>query len=150
MPPYISLIKNNINYALNSDEFFSFRLVLSLTSILWAIFLGWTLVPDDGFTLVSPTQVVLNSVMDAHWWMVLFAVQGTFGITGVLLKAKSKMFIIFDSLLGALLWNITTSIMVVSFLHDNHNIPPIWAPQIVMSLFSIWALIRNNYGTLDE
>jgi hypothetical protein len=147
MSDYLKLAKNNLQYAMDADEFFSFRLLLAITSIIYAVLIGWTLITSDSYTLLSPTQDLLNGVMDPHWWMLTYAVHGVFGLTGVLLKARNKIFIIFDSLLGALLWNITSSLMISGFLSEHHNLPPVWAAQIVISIFSIWALIRNKYGS---
>jgi hypothetical protein len=43
------------------------------------------------------------------------------------------------------LYCVTSSLIIVGYLSTDLNIPPIWSPQIILSIFSIWALLRNKY-----
>jgi hypothetical protein len=138
-----SNIKNNLRKV---DEFFMFRVMLCIASLIWAALIGIALIPNDNFHLISPAQDLLASVMPSHMWLLLFLIQGVFGFVGLVTATKNKWFVVFDSLLAALLWTTTTSIIMVAYFLLDHNWPPIWSAQITMTIFSVWSLFRNNYG----
>jgi hypothetical protein len=128
------------------DCFFVFRVMLSTASIIWAILLGISLIESDHSHLISPTQDLLNLIMPPVSWMILYAIQGVFGFTGLKVHPKNKWFTFFDSMLAALLWSVTTAVMIVGYTLQDRNLPPVWASQLTMTIFAVWALLRNNYG----
>jgi hypothetical protein len=138
---------NNTENNENSvDCFFVFRVMLSTASIIWAILLGISLIESDHSHLISPTQDLLNLIMPPVSWMILYAIQGVFGFTGLKVHPKNKWFTFFDSMLAALLWSVTTAVMIVGYTLQDRNLPPVWASQLTMTIFAVWALMRNNYG----
>jgi hypothetical protein len=146
MGKYNSILSSGITEKIHPtvDNFFIFRVVLATASSVWTILIALTMF-DATPHLISPTQDLLNLVMPMYSWMILFGIQSIFGFAGLLLNPKSKWFVVFDSLLAALLWTTTTSIMLVGYSIQDHNIPPVWASQITLTVFSVWALISNKY-----
>jgi hypothetical protein len=146
MGKYNSILRGGVTEKIQPmvDNFFIFRVLLATASASWAILLALTLV-DATPHLISPTQDLLNLVMPMYSWMILFGIQSMFGFAGLLFSPKSKWFVLFDSMLAALLWLTTTSIMLVGYFVQDHNFPPVWASQITITVFAVWALFRNNY-----
>jgi hypothetical protein len=140
-----SLVKNNWAFATSAEQFLLFRLMLAVAAMSWAGLLCESLL-DNGLVSISPTQDLLNSVMPAAVWMVLHTVQGIFGIVGVLTNPRSRAFVVFDSMLAALLWSVTSSVMVVGYLYQGRDLPPVWSAQLTMTVVAVWALFRNKYG----
>jgi hypothetical protein len=141
----LTQIKNNLLFATSPEQFLLFRLLLACSSLTWAVLLVESII-DNSLVASSPTQNLLNSVMPAAVWMLLHTVQGVFGITGVLVNPRSKLFVIFDSMLAAILWSVTSSVMVVGYLIYGRDLPPVWAAQLTMTMLAVWALFRNKYG----
>jgi len=135
----------NLKIMLDDGSLHLIRMMIATSSTLWAILLLWSIFPTDNFLLVSPTQELLNSIIPAGAWIFAYAVQATVAIVGLLLNAKGKFFVLFDSILGALLYSVTTSVMIFSYLDLGRNMPPVWAGQITITIFSLWAVIRNSY-----
>ena len=145
-----SLVKNNLAVVFNPTQFLLVRLILSITSIVWALLLFEATVLHNHLALVSLSNDLLNSIVPAWARMSAHFVQGIFGIVGIVLNARGKLFIIFDSLLAALLWSITSSLMIVGYLDTGHEIPPIFAAQITMAVFAIWAMFKHTYNRRIE
>lgn len=60
---------------------------------------------------------------------------------------KGRLFTLFDSILGATLWTGTASLMVVPFLMIVDVPPATIVTHIIVSTFSWWLIVRNEYGT---
>jgi hypothetical protein len=133
----------NLRIALYSNQF-GFQLALALSSLMWAALTAWTLIPVDGLALVSPAQDFLTRVAPQSFWVTVFAIQGIVGLVSVLFNVRNNTVAVLDKLLGAVLWNVTTAILVIGYLYEGRNIPPVWSTHITLSLISIWLLLRTS------
>lgn len=126
------------------------RVLLALSSLTWAVLTAWAMLPIHSLTLISPTQEFIVRVVPQYVWALAFAVQGVAGLSTALFNTRSVIVGMADRLLGVILWNASTVVLIIGFLYTGRNLPPIWATHLMMSLLSVWILFHNNNDTKSK
>ncbi len=139
------LARYNLAIALHGNRA-AFRLIVSTSSLLWVMLTIWAAATSlDSLTLVSPTQDFMAKVMPIYLWELAFLVQGIVGLTSLLLGVRNELVAIFDRLLGAIVWNATSAVLIVGYLYTGRHIPPIWAPHLIVSAIAFLLLVSAKH-----
>ena len=118
------------------------KLILSLGSLLWSLLLFW---PGDTFGPSRQTYSLMAHWMGEMTWATLFLIHGVTSLWALLWCRKDAWLVIWDNVLGSLLWTCSASLMMFAYLPSNPP-PAAISAEIVLAILSWWFLIRNEYG----
>lgn len=143
---YLKLAVNNLRFILSKADLMTIRLVLSLGSLCWGyMWLHEWLDPQSFFADNYTTYKILRT-FPAQCWATGYLVHGVASLVGLLLKCQTKWMILFDNALGALLWTGSASMMLFVYWGLHINPPAALLTHMIVSLFSLWLLIRTPYA----
>jgi len=139
----LALMRYNLTIALHGNTF-ALRAFVALSSLIWATLMTWTLVTVDNLRLVSPAQDFLVQVCPAIVWVAAFAIQGSIGTYSLLLGTRHVIVDILETVVGAVVWNASIVVLIIGYLYDGRNVPPVWAGHITVALISLWLLLSTK------
>jgi hypothetical protein len=143
---YFKLALNNLGFILGKADLLSIRLVLSLGSLCWGLMWLHEYMDPQSFFAAHYTTYTLLNMFPAALWASAYIVHFVSSFAGLLFKCKSKWMILFDNVLGALLWTGSSSLMLFVYWGLAANPPAALLTHMMVSMFSLWLLVRTPYG----
>ena len=134
----------NFNYILSRSDLLPVRLILSLASIVWAIWGIGIIIVDLKYIMPEIDRTVMFAMIPLWLWIVAFLMHGIFSLIMVLLKIQIKPLLMVISCFGALLWSFNVDLMLVT--HIEKGVFPLITSQWTLAGISWWVFIRNCYG----
>lgn len=119
------------------------RLILALSSFIWSMTLY---APGSTFS-ASKMYRFMEAVASEHIWAVAFLVHSVLALYTLLWTNKHRFINYADSIFGALLWTISSSLMVVARFNGGDGLPAVLSANLVVGTFAWWMVARTTRGT---
>ena len=123
----------SICYAIFDTEMVATRLVLSLSSGIWALLLFW-----PGETFGRPTYAGMSHVMHEEAWAFVFLLDAVMQLTIILSQDYHSRFARYFAAFNAALWTYVVGSMLLSVYPP----PAAISAEIVMAIAAVWIWIR--------
>ena len=112
--------------------------------ILSSVFMGIMLISQHDTIQYNPSYILLINIAPSSVWGLLFLLQAVTASSSLILTFKNMYTLIFDGLLGCILWTSSTTAYVLWYFHTfpGHIFPIEIIGNIMISLMVWWCMIR--------
>ena len=143
-------IRSNLCRIICKDSTDWARLLIAVSSLTWAVLL---LEPSKLFATSRTTYSIMRVMFAEDVWGILFLISGLVSLYAILFGVRNRVTLVFDALLGAVLWS--TSTLACFAAHWPLNIQGWWnqlvaypAPAAMsgefwLSVAAWWHLVRH-------
>ena len=131
------MLKTRLNLVLWGSDLIATRFFIATASLIWGFLLFW-----PGETFGRPTYDMMAKFASEPVWAILFTLHGVLSLYALLYNIKSKSLLVFDGVLGCLLWTGSCVAMLLSVYPP----PAAISAEIVTAFASWWVLVRYPEG----